>query len=533
MSEILQVNNLGEFGVNTDVEPSQLPPEWFTNGINFKLKDNFVESFNGNSQLGAYSPSSGAHIVYYNDAGTDYYLHFAALAYRFSAALDLDITSAYMTTNPPSSSGPEYWSSCTLGSIVVTNNSTFRPEWFDITVPVMQYLPWKTGIAWPAAGKQCSCMRSHKNFLFALGMIESGVAYPYTYRWSHPADINSLPFTWDETDISAIAGVSQLAGSGGAIVDGASLRDSFLIYSERSIDALDYTGDSFVWRVRNISSDIGLLTMNCIANIGPAHIFISDRDILITDGYTVKSILTGKLKKRIFGNLNKTDYRKCFAVTHKANKEAWFFIVENGFIAPSLALVYNIETQKCYLRVVGDVSTYNEFDTDTTVEFVGAKCNHAAYGPVLQTGLLWSDAVGNWNEQINKWDYDPGSPFSSDIVAIGEGYIKTMAITEGQDYNTVLERIAYPLGGLEQVTTIKSIYPRIECNGDVSIQFGAMDSQYSATRWKDPVIFNARTMRKVDIRTTGKLHCWRFKSVGAAPFKLSGFDIEYEKNGVR
>jgi hypothetical protein len=532
MSEILPVNNFGEFGVNTDVEPSQLSPEWFTHGINFKLKDGFVETFNGHTVIGSVPATSCQHIIAYQNAGVDYYLHFGIVADKFDGIIDTDISSTYMAANPPTAPGSEYWSSCMLGAIPVTNNSSLRPEYYDSVTGLMRGVHWSAGSAWNVIGNSCKCIRSHKSFLFALGMTEAGTDYPYTYRWSHPADINSIPYTWDENDLAAIAGKSQTAGYGGMILDGRSLRDSFLIYSERSIDILDYTGDEFVWRSRGLTSDVGVLAMNCIADIGTAHIFLSDRDIFITDGNSVKSILSGKLKKRIFGNLDKTYYKKCYAVTHKANKEAWFFIVENGYTTPSLAVIYNIETQKIYMRAVGNVPTDNEFGAPV-VDPYGSEVSHATYGPTLQTNITWSAATGNWEDQFNKWDYDPGSPFSSSIVAVGESYIKLLGATEGLMYNTVLERIAFPINGLEQVTTIKSIYPRVECDGDISIQFGSMDSTYAGTRWKDPVIFNARTQRKVDIRTTGKLHCWRIKSVGTAPFKMSGMDIEYEKNGVR
>jgi len=40
-------------------------------------------------------------------------------------------------------------------------------------------------------------------------------------------------------------------------------------------------------------------------------------------------------------------------------------------------------------------------------------------------------------------------------------------------------------------------------------------------------------MRKVDIRTTGKLLSWRIYSTGTLPFTLTGLDIQYVVNGLR
>ena len=67
----------------------------------------------------------------------------------------------------------------------------------------------------------------------------------------------------------------------------------------------------------------------------------------------------------------------------------------------------------------------------------------------------------------------------------------------------------------------------------MSIQFGSQDYPGAPVRWKPAVVFNPSTDRKIDIRTTGELHAWRFQSIGKIAWKLSGFTIEFERAGVR
>jgi hypothetical protein len=54
-----------------------------------------------------------------------------------------------------------------------------------------------------------------------------------------------------------------------------------------------------------------------------------------------------------------------------------------------------------------------------------------------------------------------------------------------------------------------------------------------AVSWKPGQLFNANTQRKIDIRSTGKLHAWRISSITDTPFDIEGFDIEYTMNGLR
>ena len=70
--------------------------------------------------------------------------------------------------------------------------------------------------------------------------------------------------------------------------------------------------------------------------------------------------------------------------------------------------------------------------------------------------------------------------------------------------------------------------------GSVLIQIGSQDTAGSPIRWKRPVRFRPGIDRKVDIRTTGELHCFRFTSENNdAYWEVSGVDIEYVKAGTR
>jgi hypothetical protein len=158
---------------------------------------------------------------------------------------------------------------------------------------------------------------------------------------------------------------------------------------------------------------------------------------------------------------------------------------------------------------------------------------HATYGPTLLSSDTWDTALGTWGDQVNRWNYTSTSPFAYDVIATGSGTIKAMHASNTLDYNTFLERIAFPMEGQVQVTTLNRIYPHIRCDGTVLIQVGSKDAEAAPIRWGPKISFEPNIQRKVDVRTTGKLHCWRIESVGNYKFTASGMDIEYERNGVR
>ena len=101
------------------------------------------------------------------------------------------------------------------------------------------------------------------------------------------------------------------------------------------------------------------------------------------------------------------------------------------------------------------------------------------------------------------------------------------------DLNTVIERTDFPLEGHRQVTTMTRLYPHIEGSGMLDIQVGSQDYAGAPIRWQPPQRFAPETDRKLDVRTTGELHCWRFMSVGTVPFDFSGMDVEYSRAGLR
>jgi len=526
MSKFLQLKNIGDFGVNTDLQDVDLPPEFFTSGINFKLLDGAIYTSNGSKLVGFPPSGFGAtKITRFITGGIEKYIVMGSSAiYIFDGSTWTDVTPALIVATPITGANIYKWTSCNSGNTPIINNPLHGPFYLDQSAGIFKPLPFSATLTWNAKGQSCGVIRSHKAFLFAMkpfdldGSPITEDAGKNSYRWSAPADVNGLPFTWEEADLSTIAGLAYISGEGGGIIDALSMRDSFVIYSSRSIDILDYVGGELIWNSRQFTADTGILAQNCVAELYNQHLFLSDTDILINDGNSLRSILNRKLKANIFSRIDGTNYQRSFCAVNVPNKEVWTCIPESGKISPNLAIIYNWENDKVYLR-------------DLPVDLYDA-----SNGPSTAAYETYGTTIAAYNTIAESYDNDIASPFNPtfSFVKYSDSKIYDVLVNDGSTYyGTILERIYVPLGGYGVVTSIKSVYPIIDCAGEVTIQLGSSLVIGGGISWKPAVNFNPATMKKVDIRTTGPYQCWRISSVGATPFTLIGMSIEYEVNGAR
>ncbi len=163
---------------------------------------------------------------------------------------------------------------------------------------------------------------------------------------------------------------------------------------------------------------------------------------------------------------------------------------------------------------------------------------YAAYGPQQTSIESWDDWAGYWNTGKGVWGSRTRTPLDDTVISISpeDSSMKVLDPIDPSDageIKTVIERTDFPMEDHRQVTTITRVYPHIEGTEPLSIRFGSQDYPGSPVRWKAPVIFDPDTDRKVDVRTTGELHCWKIESIGKGHWTFSGMDIEYALSGAR
>lgn len=522
MKELLEIKEIGKQGFISDLPAWSLPSDAISYGENFRSSSGGVSSNGGYATLG--TPVAGNNpgfIFNVKTVSDNFWLLLgrdSVLSYDGSFS---DISSAIGYTSISTDDELD-WDGCMLGQIPILNNPRISPEYWSpqSNGQVLLPLPFDAAETWDVKGYHADVIRKHKTFLFALNLEESGTEFPDSYRWSHPADINGIPFSWDEADPSTIAGKAAL-GVGGKLIDGMSLRDSFCMYSESAINILDYTGDEFVWRRRELSSSIGLLSKRCIAEVNGMHYFLSKDDIMVNNGSTVESIGYDRIKDH-FNSIKSSDkFRNSYVSNNILKKEVWFCIPDKGDVYPTVAFIYNWKKD-----------SWSKRSLPSNLSF-------CQYGVKTPSANNWSsNADGEtWDSQSDSWGSGEDSEAIQTIIGCDNSTGSVLEIEIGGasdvDVNTIIERTDFPLVSHKQVTTITRVYPHIDGTQPVEIQFGSQDYAGAPIRWKPAKTFVPGVDRKVDLRTTGELHCWRFSSSGKGHWRLSGMDIEFTRGGLR
>jgi hypothetical protein len=533
MPQVLEIENIGAKGLNTDLAAWSLPPEFLTFGVNFRVFANQLQTAGGwENWSTAPVDFDAAHVIHVGATSGEYWLVAGRSAvYAFDGTTWTDISSlaGYAAIGPDQELN---WTSCLMGQFPIINNPQVYPEYWggpSLEPPspafAMQPLPWDFGVGntWDDVNQQARIIRSHKTFMFALDLINNGVDERDAYRWSHPADINGLPPQWDDTDPLYLAGKANIGSRTGRIVDGQSLRDSFVIYSEGGVSILDFDPNSaFVWRRRELSSALGLLSKDALIEVKGRHYFLSDGDIAANDGNQVGSIMHNRVRRMLSSRISTDYYQRAFAVRNFPFSEIWFCVPIDGAEFPNLALIYNYQDDTWATRDMPDPPVELAF---------------AGYGSQVVPTTSWDTWAGTWDQQTRVWGSVVRTPLDDTIVGVNRATSELIFLdpkdTREVELGTRVERIGYPLGGHDDVTTITRVYPHIEGTQPLTIQFGSHDKAGGAIRWKPAVLFTPGVDRKIDIRTTGELHAWRFQSEGFGNWNLSGFTVEYEAGAKR
>lgn len=532
----LLVNNIADAGLNSDLIAYDLPPEFLTNLKNIRISEKKLSPFGGYADIISFAVGFDPGYILYirGDSGGDGFWIIAGntAVFAFDGATLFNISSA---AGYAPIANEDLWNGCKLADIPILNHVDNIPEYWpdpQSGATALIPLPWKVGQDWATAGESCRIMRSHKQYLFAMDLTGAFGAAPDGVRWSSPADIGGVPETWDHLDDTNVAGLTSLSGNGGKIIDGLSLRDAFVIYQELGITIFDFVPNSpYVWRIREQSTTFGLASINSVVEVKGNHYFISDGDIFYNNGTTIQSIMHNQIRTMFISDINIDAYKTSFAIKNSIYTEIWFCIPGQGSTHPNLAYIYNWRDSSWAIRDIPQTPSGD----------------YGSKGDLLLTGSTWGDIVGTWDEQSRIWNASNISIYDNTILCAvkpnsadndsttGKLRILDLSIVESiVPYNVIVERIGFALGGLKRVTTITRLYPHMTGSGKVFIQIGSMEYQNGPVSWKPGVTFDPKIDRKVDIRSTGALHAYRFSNVDVdAPWSLSGFDIDFVDAGER
>jgi len=538
---ILPLKLMGNSGVNSDVAPFELPPEFLTLGINFKALNGslFPASGSLHAKDGPGGNATFGFIKHIRAKDADYWV----IASRDAVWLTSGGTAAWENISTKVygvPDGGQYdWVGTRLGQILVMNNPSLHPEYWVSggEQPKLLPLPFSPGVTWQDRNLSCRTMRAHKNFLIAMNLTGSETQ-PNGYRISHPAAENGLPFTWDTTDRSSIAIDGQLGSDGGQIVDGQSLRDSFAMYSQNSIDNFDFNPSSeFYWARRELSSTVGLVSSNCLAEVKGTHFLIVDGDIVTNDGSRIESIMYKRLLKRFNARTNEHTAHNSYVARNDIDKEIWFCVPEDDSVTASTAYVYNWKDDSWAIR-----------DLPETTPFIGYGRNPGSDS--TSSKVTWESLKSppDWDTDTHgpkhTWANFEGTPWGRRILGSSDDRLVGVSaegdlfdadpanIIDQPALNMGIERTDFPIADHVGNTSITRVFPTAQ-GAPFIMQIGTQNFAGGPVLWGPENTFDPGSDRYFDIRISGELLCYRIKSIGTNRFTFSGARIEIVPAGLR
>lgn len=398
---------------------------------------------------------------------------------------------------------------------------------------------------WPG-NDRCRALRPYKDQLVALGVTKEGTFYPTMVRWSDFAYFGDVPGSWDPSDPTKSAGENIVNGMDHPLVDGAMLRDSFILYCTSSVWLMDYTGDSNIYRYQKIFDERGIINRNCVVSVGGMHYVFDRDDIYVHDGVSDRSICDDRSRRFIFDSLDFSRPHVCF-VQHDArlNEVRFAYASQDDYVG------FGGATTGCNRQAVYNYGnqTWTFYDVPNIVATAKA---------ALVSGVTWED------DQVINWDNFGGPWLNTEdntdrhILVAGRAD-PDMGLTAsriyGQDPATggrlllpvepetlraaLVERTGIDLDlygkHLTQHVNIQAIWPQISMDNweDCFWQFGGENFFASTPTWSPQQTFDPATETKIDVNEKGKYLAYRFECGGSGDFSLSSFDIKFLVRGRR
>jgi hypothetical protein len=301
---LIPLSGLGDVGIIKDLTPESVgsvPLGAWTDGKNVSFIDGAVMKGPGRSV--EFTPDIEPYGVFHVSGPDTAYVVCTGLAKIYAyilAGASGDITRA---------AGGDYvggqddrWQYADFNGVPIFNNGKDIPQaWTTVGVgsKLVDLANWPSGMT-------AKALRGYKSHLVALNVFKGGVSYPRMVKWSHAADPGVVPNSWNEADPTKDAGETFLVPGDDALVDGLALGGAFVIYGENSMWSMHYVGGMFIFGFNELSKAAGLVGPDALCEINRRHFVVTLDDVVLTDGESIQSIASPRVRKWLFSNLSQS-----------------------------------------------------------------------------------------------------------------------------------------------------------------------------------------------------------------------------------
>tara|TARA_R110002020_G_scaffold287099_1_gene502585 strand:- start:27605 stop:29185 length:1581 start_codon:yes stop_codon:yes gene_type:complete len=515
-----QVEVKGTLGLATDVNPKDLPPHVWTGGSGFNSDNGETTRVSGATELWPDEVLLEAPMfaLAWNDGSNPTWLYGGdTKIHKISPSGNQQEMATGFNTQLVSS-----WQGDVFNGVAVMNNAVDAPVYTDSGTTMVPLIDWPVG-------QVAQVIRPFKNYLIALNIEDTvgGVDSPSMVHWSTPADLGSIPLSWDVADPAERSGKYELADTPGVILEGKALGDSFMVYKEDAVWALDFIGGNDVFSFRKVFNDAGVISKDCVVEFDGKHFVLTREDAYIHDGVQKKSLMTGVVSSYL-DSIDITYYHRTQVVAdHERHEILVYYVVsdtDNGL--SNIALTWNWDTEVWSVRELTDVAHMSEGVIDTEVSNV--------WGEEVPPGSVVGD-TGTWNSDTSRWNFQDGGLDQKRVMVCDYENSRFLQLNKGNtwagvSYGTLLIRTGLDFDDDSTWKKVNAIYPHFK--GDkgtvVNISVGKEDSPGSGAFRFDPVRpFVIGEDYKVNVRTSGRNIAIAIASTEDALWTLTGYQAEW------
>lgn len=393
---------------------------------------------------------------------------------------------------------------------------------------------------WPSTDS-CAVMRSYNDFLIALNVTKGANSYPTMVKWSDPVPYGAATTSvfWDPASTTNVAGENVLGEMKNPIVDGLSLGTQFIIYSSDQVWLMEYTGSSYVFNFRRLFPTGGIINVNCVAEVEGKHFVFGTDDIYVHDGSTKKSIADGRVRRRIFKNLD-INKKNRFFVLHDSVANFIYFCYytrqnEANFVNTDFcnrAAIYNYREDTWSFmdvpNVVGGAQAQVNLNKTTFPDVTDTYENYNTDYVSFETSTPKIPIMLGITD--NKNGLTESRVYAIDLPTVGAVNLPAALETFKPAY---VARTGIDLdelqAGLRGYKTIRGVIPQAEfevTDGVFHWELGSTDLPGGAIIYATQFDYKPDEAYRVDTKVAGRYLAYRISTNNIENFRISGFDAD-------
>ena len=528
---LVRIKGLGEIGINNDQPRYSISPNAISDGKNVRAFQGRLKSFGGWDKVtiapiepyGLFTFSAPDRVVYWLEAGLT-----GVYVYNGVSHTELTRLSGPYTMNEYSdrwtggiqhtlgflcnghADGPQVWKSIDL--LTRLEDMTYDPS------------AGPGSKTWQDLSYTAYAMRPFKDTIVAMNLRRGATSLPSTVQWCDFIAPGTTEPNWVPSAENSAREVS-LGETAGNCIDGAPMRDDFIIYKEDSVFRMSFTGDANQpFAFERLPEYVRIINRNCIGVSEEFHVCVSRDDVQIFDGNVFRSILTNRMREYYQSRMFSSRIFTTFVSMLDAESEAWICFPTQGDIgelkSPDLAIVWNYANNTISLtdipqcrdmdqgRIVGD--TPDSFD-DNSLTF---DQDYARFdeSPFERSREFMVGAHATNVSVFGESPTDGGTPRECLAERMG------LVLQDG--------KAGFP--ATARVHTLRTMRPYLQSTGPVRLQIGAQMTSGAPIYWEPEQEFNPATQEEVHGRATGRYFGWRIRSQADVRWDLTDIEFEYE-----